>query len=116
MKNMPTYFPAVGEHLYLRQFTGNSWVDEVKRPYTVIGVDKKSNLVIIQECELVFNGQRYYDTVADEIREDPHGQVMVLRYANTKKYPNRWVEKGVALSDYPQVAVFGQWIHEPYLN
>lgn len=116
MKSVPTYFPEIGEHLYLRQYTGNMWVDEVKRPYTVIHVDHAKNLVVIQECELVFNGPRYYDTLADEIRENPHGDIMILRYANTKKYKEKWVESGVQLSDYPLVAVFGQWFYQPYLN
>lgn len=115
-KSIPTYYPEVGEHLYLRQYTNNCWVNDVKRPYTVIGVDKVKNIVTIQECKLIFNGPRYYDTVADEIVANPNGSVMQLRFANTKKYHEKWVEKGRDLADYPLTAVFGRWEHEPYLN
>lgn len=115
-KARPTYYPNIGDHLYLRQYTGNCWVDEVKRPYTVIGVSIYHDTVTIQECELVFNGPRYYDTIADEIRENPNGRIMTLRFANAKRYPEKWVEQGVPLTDYPLVAVFGRWEHQPYLN
>lgn len=115
-RSVPTYYPKVGEHLYLRQFTGNCWVDGVKRPYTVIAVDTVKNIVTVQECELIFYGDRYYDTIADEIREDPNGRTLQLRFANAKRYKEKWVEVGRALSDYPLTAVFGMWLHEPYLN
>ena len=115
-KAIPTYYPEVGEHLYLRQRTGNMWVDEVKRPCTVIEVDKAHDIVTIQECELIFNGPRYYDTIADEIKANPNGRTMQLRFADTKKYREMWVERGRDLADYPYVAVFGRWEHQPYLN
>lgn len=115
-KTIPTFYPEVGEHLYLRQYTGNMWVDEVKRPYTVISVDKVKDIVVVQECELIFNGPRYYDTVADDIRENPAGRTLELRFANAKGYRNKWVEKGRRTQDYPLTAVFGMWLHEPYLN
>lgn len=115
-RSVPTYYPSVGEHLYLRQFTGNCWVDEVKRPYTVIAVDTVKNIVTVQECELVFYGDRYYDTIADEIREDPNGRTLQLRFANAKRYKEKWVERGVSTADYPLTAVFGRWEHQPYLN
>jgi len=113
---IPTFYPEVGEHLYLRQYTGNMWVDEVRRPYTVIGVDTIHNIVTVQECELIFNGPRYYNTIADSIVENPNGRTLELRFADTKKYPKRWVEKGRDLADYPLTAVFGRWEHQPYLN
>lgn len=115
-KTEPTYYPEVGEHLYLRQYTNNCWVNDVKRPYTVIKVDALHDIVTVQECELVFYGPRYYDTIADEIRENPNGRTIQLRFANTKKYHEKWVERGVDLADYPLTAVFGHWEHEPYLN
>ena len=115
-KTIPTFYPEVGEHLYLRQYTGNCWVDSVKRPYTVVDVDMRRDVVTIQECKLIFKGPRYYDTVADEIEANPNGRIMQLRFANAKGYRNKWIEKGRSTQDYPLVAVFGQWMHEPYLN
>ena len=78
-------FPNVGDHLYLRQRTGNMWVDEVKRPYTVINVTPSK--VAVQACELIFNGPRYYDTLPDEIREDKNGEILELVWAPKKQ---RW--------------------------
>mgnify|MGYP007101832496 CR=1 FL=1 len=115
-KTKPTFYPAVGEHLYLRQFTGNYWVDMVKRPYTVVSVDTKKNIVTVQECELIFNGPRYYDTIADEIKADADGRTLQLRFANAKGYRNKWIEKGRSTQDYPLTAVFGNWVHQPYLD
>lgn len=115
-KATPTFYPKVGDHLYLRQYTNNMWVDSVKRPYTVIKVDYTHDIVTVQECKLIFHGPVYYDTVADEIVENPAGRTLELRFANTKKYHEKWVEKGRSLADYPLTAVFGYWKHEPYLN
>ena len=70
------FYPEVGTKLYLSQRTGNYYVDMVKTPYTVIGVS--SGKVLVQECQLVFNGPRYYDTIADDIKADPNGEVLTL--------------------------------------
>ena len=115
-RTIPTYYPEVGEHLYLRQYTHNMWVDSVKHPYTVVAVDKVKGIVKVQECELIFNGPRYYDTLADEIKENPDGRIVELRFANAKGYKEKWIEKGRSTADYPLTAVFGQWMYEPYLN
>jgi len=104
-------YPNVGDKLYLRQFTGNSWVDMVKRPYTVIGVSDTK--VTIQECELVFNGPRYFDTLPDEIRRDPNGRIEELNW-----HPKRgmWGTKGRD-ADYPQYAIFtNEYQYQPYLD
>lgn len=107
---MEKYFPKVGEHLYLRQSTGNSWVDMVKDPYTVVNVTPSR--VVVRECKLLFKGDRYYDTVADEIEDDPNGELKVLHWAPKK---GRWQvdEYGTG---YPEFAVFGEWKHQPYLD
>lgn len=99
----------VGTKLYLRQYTGNYWIDMVKDPYTVI--EAKGNYLIVQECELVFAGPRYYDTVADYIMENPNGRTVKLRWSEKKM---RWQE--TPAGSYPRVAVFGSWRHQPYLN
>ncbi len=70
------FYPEVGTKLYLSQRTGNYYVDMVKTPYTVIGVS--SGKVLVQECQLIFNGPRYYDTIADDIKADPNGEVLTL--------------------------------------
>ena len=103
------YEPKVGDKLYLRQFTGNYWVDMVKRPYTVCGVQGRT--IYVQKCKLIFHGPCYYDTVADEIEADPRGQVVKMRWSEKKQ---RWQE--TPADTYPQVAVFGKWEHQPYLN
>lgn len=107
---MEKIFPKVGDKLYLRQFTRNDWVDMVKRPYTVIEVTDSK--VMIQECELVFNGPRYYDTLPDKIVEDKNGRIEELTWHPKRKM---WGTKGRE-EDYPQYAVFGSWEFQPYLD
>ena len=104
------YYPQVGEHLYLSQVTGHYYVDIVKRPYTVIEVNK--NEVKVQSCKLIFNGVRYYDTVADDIEEDKEGEILTLHWAPKKK---KWqIDK--YNTGYPEYAYFGKWEHFPYLD
>lgn len=103
-------YPNVGDKLYLRQFTGNYYVDIVKRPYTVIEVNKTT--VKVQECDLIFNGPRYYDTLPDKIIEDKTGRVEELTWHSKRKM---WGTKGRE-SDYPEYAIFGEWKFFPYLN
>lgn len=113
MKRTPEFYPNLGDKLYLSQQTGDYWVDMVKMPYLVIAVD--SDKVTIQECRLVFNGPVYYDTVADDIVDDPYGRVKYLTWASNKKY-HGWVLKDDPHDPYPYVAHFGRWAHQPYLN
>ena len=125
---MEKFLPQIGDKLYLRQFTGNCWIDEVKRPFTV--VDVQPTKVIIQECKLIppvyhctgnpymdrpdLEGQRvwFYDTVAESIEEDKLGRLEELTWHSRK---GRWGTKGPD-SSYPQYAIFGEWKHQPYLN
>lgn len=103
------YEPKVGDKLYLYTPCNNYWAAMVKRPYTVIAV--KGNTCTVQKCKLIFYGPMYYDTIADEIREDPTGSTLTLRWSEKKQ---RWQESPAG--SYPQVAVFGAWEHQPYLN
>ena len=97
----PKFYPEIGTKLYLSQRTGNYYVDMVKTPYTVIGVS--SGKVLVQECQLIFNGPRYYDTIADDIKADPNGEVLTLSWAPKKE---RWqIDK--YKTGYPSVAFFG---------
>lgn len=103
-------FPKVGDKLYLKQFTGNAWVDMVKHPYTVIGVT--NNKVFIQSCRLIFNGPRYFDTLPDGIEKDPNGTIEQLTWHSKR---GMWGTPGRE-SDYPSFAIFGEWVYQPYLD
>lgn len=104
------YTPYIGEHCYIRQRTGNMWVDEVMRPYTVIGVD--NNIIVLQEAKCIFNGPRYYDSMPDSIIEDPNGRKRKFRWSERKQ---RWQETPCDV--YPYFAVFGSgYQYAPYLN
>lgn len=123
-------YPKVGDKLFLKQFTGNYYVDIVKRPYTVINVSKTNNKVIVQACKLIapvyhcsgnpyldrpdLEGQRvfFYDTVAEFIEENPYGETVELTWHNKR---GLWGTPGRD-SDYPQYAIFGEYMHSPYLD
>lgn len=125
---MEKTLPKVGDKLYLRQFTGSYYVDMVKRPYTVISVSPSK--VVVQACKLIapvyhccgnpyldrpdLEGQRvfFYDTVAESIQEDPYGRKEELTWHGRK---GMWGTKGRD-SDYPEYAIFGEWLHCPYLD
>ena len=104
------FYPEAGTKLFLSRSTGDSWVDMVKYPYTVVG--QKAGRLLVRECKLVFNGPRYYDTVADEILDDPNGEVIALSWS--RKH-GRW-QFDRYQTGYPQIAHFGRWDHQPYLN
>lgn len=104
---MDKFLPKVGDKLYLRQDTGNEWIDMVHKPYTVVKVSE--DVIVVQECKLIFYGTRYYDTLPDEIEEDPYGETKILHWDCKKGY---W--KG---NNYCRdIAVFGRWDYQPYLN
>ena len=125
---MEKFYPNVGSKLYLRQFTGNWYIDKVKRPYNVIAVSKTK--VIVQACKLIapiykcvgnpyldrpdLEGQRvfFYDTIAESIEEDPNGRIETLTW-HSKRW--MWGTKGKD-SDYPAYAIFGKYEHFPYLD
>ena len=125
---MEKYYPKVGTPLYLHQRTGNCFVDDVKRPYTVIAVSKQH--VVIQGCKLIapiyhccgnpyldrpdLEGQRvfFYDTVAESIEPDPEGEILELNWAPKK---GCW-QIDTYKTGYPQIAKFGKYEHFPYLN
>lgn len=127
------FLPKVGDKLYLSQRTGDYYVDMVKRPYTVIAVSKTE--VKIQRCKLIFPifeadpnwteeqkryygpmvGKRvcFYDTVAESIEADPNGEIISLKWAPKKE---RWQHASYSGDAYPEIAFFGSWQHQPYLN
>lgn len=102
----------VGDKLFLSQRTGNCMVDMVKHPYTVVEVSSSGIAVKVQACKLIFYGKRYYDTIADEIREDDEGIILTLYWSRKhKKY-----QVDPTHSGYPYFAFFGKWEHQPYLD
>lgn len=125
MKQMP----KVGDRGYLRQFTGSHYVDMVKRPVTVVEVSP--NKIVVQHAKLIapvyhcvgnpyldrpdLEGQRvfFYDTVAESIEPDPHGQTEELTWHGKR---SKWGTKGND-SDYPEYLILGEgYKHQPYLN
>lgn len=118
----------VGDRGYLRQFTGNSWVDMVKNPVTVIAVTPTK--VVVQDCKLIapvyhccgnphldrpdLEGQRvfFYDTVAESIEEDPNGRTKELTWHAKRAM---WGTEGRD-ADYPAYFIVGEWQHQPYLD
>jgi len=103
-------FPEIGTHLYLHQQTGNCWVDDVRRPYTVIAVD--TNHVTIQEAKCIFKGKVYYNTLPDEIVEDKEGETLILNWAPKR---GKW-QIDLYKTGYPRYAEMGCYDFQPYLN
>ena len=103
----------IGEKLSLRR-GGNVgyYVGICRDPYTIIDIKPNGNLVI-QECELIFNGPRYYNTLPDEIRENPNGSTKTLYLSRSKKFSGKYVDSS---GDYPLVADFGYWEYIPYMD
>lgn len=103
-------FPEIGTHLYLHQQTGNCWVDDVRRPYTVVAVDK--NHVTIQKAKCIFKGKVYYNTLPDEIVEDKEGETLILNWAPKR---GKW-QIDLYKTGYPEYAEMGCYDFQPYLN
>lgn len=109
------YTPTVGEHCYIRQRTGNYWVDSVKNPYTVISVEP--NKIVLQAAECIFVGPRYYDSLPEHITENPYGKTMEFKPSRAKKYKDLWVHHNYSGDTYPYFVVFGDgYQYEPYLD
>ena len=108
------YWPNVGEPLYMRQKTGNDWVDMCRYPYTVIKVDK--NRVWVQSCEMIFDGPRYYDSLPTKIIPNPDGIIRELKWSNAKVLGGAWVYKSYPGDAYPEFAVFGSYDYQGYLD
>ena len=121
--------PKIGDQLYLRQFTGSTYVDMVKRPYTVVAVAPTE--VQVQSAKLIFpifhydpatmdpyyiqfDGQRpcFFDSIAESIEPDPNGRIKTLKW-----HPKRglWGTPGPDTS-YPEYAIMGKYEHFPYLD
>jgi len=103
------HIPVVGEKLYIHTPCSSYYVALVRRPYTVESVN--GNTMIIRAARPVFYGDVYYDTLPDEIVDDPNGQRLKFRWSEKKQ---RWQE--TPADSYPRVATFGRWDYMPYLD
>lgn len=103
----------VGDKLYLHQKTGDVYVDMCKYPYTVTNVSPSGKTVEITECDLIFEGPRYYDTLPTKIVPSINGEKRTLRWSDKKQcYMCQSSVKG-----YPLYAVFtDNYVYQPYLN
>lgn len=109
MKSNPIY-PNVGDKLYLSQRTGNSCVDMVKEPYTVISVMPRK--ILVRACKLIFNGKRYFNTLPDDIQDDLNGKLLELHWSEKNQ---KW-QIDQYHTGYPSYAFFGKWEYQPYLD
>ena len=107
---MKKFYPEVGTKLYLSQRTGHYYVDMVKHPYTVIGQAKGK--LLVQECRLIFDGPRYFDTLPVAIVPDSTGDILELSWAPKKE---RWQIDKYG-TGYPSIAFFGDYEYQPYLD
>jgi hypothetical protein len=96
------YYPPEGTKVTLTRPSGSAV------PYTVVG--HANGKLRIRKARLVFDGPRYYDTIADRIEEglpgDPEEELV------WKAKAKRWGGKG----KYGAYPVFGKWIHSPNLD
>lgn len=106
---MSKYIPTVGEHLYTYTPCNMFYVAYCKTPYTVVEV--KGNTITIQEARCIFPAVRYYDTLPIRIEEDKQGTCRKFRWSEKKQ---RWQQS--PCGSYPEVAVFGEWKYQPYLD
>ena len=103
------HIPTVGEKLYIYTPCNNGWISMVRNPYTVDSV--RGSTMVIRAARPVFNGPQYYDSLPDDIVDDPDGRKLKFRWSEKKQ---RWQESPAG--SYPRVAVFGSWDYQPYLN
>lgn len=102
-------YPA-GTPLFLSQRTGDTCIDLVKTPYTVIGYE--NGKLKVQSALCVFPEVSYFDTLPLRIEEDKTGDILELTWHAKKK---RWGTVGRD-RDYPYYAYFGSYEYFPYLN
>lgn len=96
------FWPPVGTKATICRAYGGT-----ETPVTVIG--RKGQFLLVRDCQLRFDGPRYYDAVADRISEGREG-IEQTRELSWKK--TGWHEKG----KYGGYVDFGRWGHQPYLD
>lgn len=104
MAKKEKFFPNVGDKVTLWDL-----YNDARFPYTVISVSKTE--VLVQECALYFAKARYFDSIADDIRENPNGRIRRLHWS-----PRCGEWKVAPVEKYSLIALFGKWEHEPYVS
>lgn len=79
------HIPVKDEHLYLYTPCSDYWVSSVRKPYTVESVNKTGTVCVVRAALPVFNGPQYYDTLPDDIVDDPNGITMKLRWSEKRQ-------------------------------
>lgn len=99
------FFPAPGSPLTLvNSYNGASY------PYTVVGRAPRGRL-LVRQCQLIFKGDRFYDTLPDAIlpgRPGYEGTVELIWKAKRRV----WAEQG----KYGKVALFGTAEYYPNMD
>jgi putative pyruvate formate lyase activating enzyme len=98
------FWPPVGTKATICRMYGGS-----ETPVTVIG--KSGQFLLVRECQLVFDGPRHSDTVADGILPGRPGVEGEIELA-WKTKGACWHEKG----KYGGYVVFGRWSHQPHID
>ena len=99
------FFPAPGSPLTLiNSYNGAEY------PYTVVGRAPQGRL-LVRQCQLIFNGDRFYDTLPDAILPGRPGFEGTVELSWQPK-SRMWAEQG----KYGKVAVFGKAEYYPNMN
>lgn len=100
------WFPEAGDKV-----TVHHYISGTCSPHTVSRVE--GGKVVIRACGMRFDGPRYFDTLPDEIYDDPKGSESTLTWSPKRK---NWILSSWKGDRYPGVAEFGVWKYEPYLD
>lgn len=110
METKQKFYPEVGTPLYLSQRTGDYYVDLVKVPYTVVGINR--GRIIIQSANCIFPKNSHFNTLPSYIIPDDEGEILELSWSRKKgMWQNDKYQTG-----YPYYAYFGKYEYYPYLN
>ncbi len=99
------FFPAPGSPLTLvNVYSGSAY------PYTVVGRAPQGRL-LVRQCQIIFKGDRYYDTLPDAILPGRPGYEGTVELV-WKPKRRVWGEQG----KYGKVALFGTADYYPNMN
>lgn len=96
------WYPPIGTKLTLHYLTGS------ETPFTVVRIEK--GRVIIRRCELIYDGPRTYEAVADRIV--PGGPDASEEELTWHQKIQDWHGKG----RYGGWVAWGVWTHQPYTD
>lgn len=99
------FYPAPGSPVTLvNSYSGAEY------PYTVVGRAPRGRL-LVRQCQLIFKGDRYYDSYPDAILPGRKGYESEVELIWKPKL-RMWAEQG----KYGKVAIFGKAEFCPNLN